>query len=211
MIAVAPLSNGSDTKTKLEALAEEVSASRLGLWSSCRLKFYFKYVVEISRPPTPALHIGKTLHGVLQSWSQARWREDFSFKEKLKDVFAQRWNEEQQDQEIDWDGKEDKEREIAFNLLELYLKETPIPETEKPRGVEVILETDLAVHGLPVLIGVLDLVRANGCIVDFKSTKQTPDPSRVEWLTRQKFSSPATACSIAQRQIGSKQVLICIT
>ncbi len=32
------------------------------------------------------------------------------------------------------DGKEGKEREVAFNLLELYLKETPIPETEKPRG-----------------------------------------------------------------------------
>ena len=112
-----------------------------------------------------------------------RWRGDFSFKEKLKDVFAQRWQEEQQDQVIDWDGKEDKEREVALNLLELYLKETPIPETEKPRGVEVMLETDLGNHGLPQLIGVLDLVRGNGCIVDFKSTKQTPDPDRVAHQT----------------------------
>ena len=71
MIAVAPQSNGSDTKTRLEALAEEVSASRLGLWSSCRLKFYFKYVAQIKKPATPALHVGKTLHGVLQSWSHA--------------------------------------------------------------------------------------------------------------------------------------------
>ena len=35
---------------------------------------------------------------------------------------------------------------------------------------------DLSKHSLPTLIGVLDLVRAGGRIVDFKSTGKTPDP-----------------------------------
>jgi len=182
VIALAP-ANGTDAKTRVEVLSEEVSASRLTLWSQCRLKFYFRYVAQIQKPPTSALHVGKTLHGVLQSWSYARWRGDATFKDRVKEVFDQRWVEEQQDGGIDWDGKENKEREVAFNLLELYLRETPIPETEKPRGVEVMLEADLGKHGLPRLIGVLDLVRADGCIVDFKTTKQSPDPDRIAHQT----------------------------
>ena len=47
---------------------------------------------------------------------------------------------------------------------------------EMPEAVEVPMETDLSKYGLPTLIGVLDLVRAGGRIVDFKSTGKTPDP-----------------------------------
>jgi len=182
VIAVAPQDNGTDTKTRIEVLTEEVSASRLSLWSSCRLKFYFKYVLGLVKPNTPALHMGKTVHAVLQSWNHARWRGDHTFKDRVKEVFDQRWLEEPQDGGIDWDGKEDKEREVAFNLLQLYLKETPIPDNEKPRGVEVMLSAELG-NGLPRLIGVIDLVRGNGVIVDFKSTKQTPDPDRIAHQT----------------------------
>ena len=57
MIAVA--SNGTDAKTRLEVLREEVSASRLGLWSSCRLKFYFKYVAQVQRSATPSVACGQ--------------------------------------------------------------------------------------------------------------------------------------------------------
>jgi putative RecB family exonuclease len=45
-----------------------------------------------------------------------------------------------------------------------------------PEAVEVPMETDLSKYGLPTLIGVMDLVRAGGRIVDFKSTGKTPDP-----------------------------------
>ena len=36
------------------------------------------------------------------------------------------------------------------------------------------METDLSKHGLPTLIGILDLVRAGGRIVDFKTAGKTP-------------------------------------
>ena len=36
------------------------------------------------------------------------------------------------------------------------------------------METDLSKYGLPTLIGVLDLVRAGGRIVDFKTSGKTP-------------------------------------
>ena len=60
-----------------------------------------------------------------------------------------------------------------------YFLETPIKADEKPEAVEVYVETDLARHGLNTLVGVLDLVRAGGRIVDFKNSGKTPDPAQV--------------------------------
>ena len=58
----------------------------------------------------------------------------------------------------------------------MYFSQTPIKPNEMPEPVEVPMETDLSKYGLPTLIGVMDLVRAGGRIVDFKSTGKTPDP-----------------------------------
>ena len=35
-------------KSRLEALLETISASRLNCFHSCRLKFYFRYVLELA-------------------------------------------------------------------------------------------------------------------------------------------------------------------
>jgi putative RecB family exonuclease len=142
---IAPTSE-PEIKTRIEVLTEEVSASRLSLWFSCRLKFYFRYVAQIQKPPTPALTVGKVVHAVLQEWNRARWKGDFSFRENLTEVFQQRWQE--QVEEVEWDGKEAKERLTALGLLELYLDQTPIQPEERPQGVEVQLEADLVSHGL---------------------------------------------------------------
>ncbi len=182
MIAVAP-NNGHDINRRPEVLAEEVSASRLGLWSSCRLKFYFKYVAQIKKPTTPPLHAGRTVHAVLQAWNLARWRGQNRSVDDLNDLFIQSWDEDQLGQDIDWNGQEAEQKDGAWKLLETYFQQTPIPSDEKPQGVEVMLEADLVKHGLPRLIGIIDLVRAGGKIVDFKTTKQTPDPERVAHQT----------------------------
>ena len=44
-----------------------------------------------------------------------------------------------------------------------------------PEAVEVPVEADLSQHGLPILIGVLDLVRSGARIVDFKTAGKTPE------------------------------------
>ena len=53
--------------------------------------------------------------------------------------------------------------------------DTPIKADEMPEAVEVPVEADLTSLGLPTLIGILDLVRSGGRIVDFKTTGKTPD------------------------------------
>jgi len=179
MIALAPAKNGADFKSVADLLVEEVSASRLKRWSTCRLQWYFHYVQQIRKPATPALALGKVVHAVLQEWNHARWRGELVFKENLNDVFDAKWTEEQIGQEINWDGDEEKQKLAALGLLELYLDQSPIKPDEKPIAVEVMLEADLGKHGLPRLIGFIDLVRPEGKIVDYKTSSQTPNVKMV--------------------------------
>jgi len=170
---VAPPTNRGRSKAELLAT---VSASRLGTWLGCRLKFYFRYVAGLRKPNTPARHVGTVVHAVLQQWNLARWRRTPLNAETVKAVFEQKWTP-PEDEPIAWDADEPKVavKEQALGLVEMYLRETPIPPDEKPEAVEVSAEMDLSAHGLPTLVGVIDLVRAGGRIVDFKTIGRTPD------------------------------------
>ena len=160
----------------LEDLQKTVSATRLNTWLQCRLKFYFRYVAQVRKRPTPALHIGKVVHAVLQGWSMARWRKQPFAVEQFKKLFLNDWATRQQEAAIDWDGEEEKERDHAWSLLETFFLETPIKANEMPEAVEVPVEAELP--GLPKLIGIIDLVRSGGRIVDFKTAGQTPTPEK---------------------------------
>jgi len=171
MIAI--FENGAAPEVSPRAqLQQTVSASRLNCWLTCRLKFYFRYVLKLTKPKTAALHFGSVVHLVLQQWNLARWRRQPFEIAKLKQVFETGWLDQGQ---IDWDGEETDQKNQAWLVLEKYFTETPIKADELPEAVEVPVEADLSQHGLPVLIGILDLVRAGGRIVDFKSAAKTPD------------------------------------
>jgi len=172
MIALVENGVGSKEAINLETLKKTVSASRLNCWLQCRLKFYFRYVLKITKPKTAALHYGSVLHLVLQQWNMARWRKQPFDISKLKQVFEVGWADQGQ---IEWDGEEPDQKTSAWNVLEKYFTDTPIKSNEMPEAVEVPVEADLSKHGLPTLRGVLDLVRSGGRIVDFKSTGKTPD------------------------------------
>jgi CRISPR/Cas system-associated exonuclease Cas4 (RecB family) len=161
-------------RSKAELLAT-VSASRLGTWLGCRLKFYFRYVAGLRKPNSPARHVGTVVHAVLQQWNLARWRRTPLDAEMVQAVFEEAWNP-PEDEPIKWDidDPETAVKSQALGLIEMYLRDTPIPPDEKPEAVEVSVEKDLAAHGLPKLIGVIDLVRAGGRIVDFKTSGRTP-------------------------------------
>ncbi len=168
----------------IEELTSTVSASRLSTWLQCRLKFHLRYVAGVSKPPSAALHVGKTVHAVLQQWSLARWRNAPLDDDAITAVFEQAWGMPEGAEPIAWEAEEEAgSKANALALVQTYLRETPIPLDEKPEGVEVSVEMDLTSHGLPTLIGVLDLVRAGGRIVDFKTTGRTPDPKMVRHTT----------------------------
>lgn len=165
-------------RTKSELL-ETISASRLGAWLSCRLKFYFRYLSGIQKKPSPAMRVGTVVHAVLQQWNLARWRKAPLQGEMVRHVFNQAWLSADLEEAVDWKGEEESTKASAFALIETYLRDTPIPLQERPEGVEVSVEKDLGRYGLPKLVGIIDLVRQGGRLVDFKTTSRTPGPDMV--------------------------------
>jgi putative RecB family exonuclease len=161
-------------KSRLEVLLETISASRLNSFHSCRLKFYFRYVLEIPKPTSAAQFLGRAVHGALQRWSNARWRGQPQDVESLKTSLVLDWASAQATEPVEWESllEEHEQQEKAWGLVEMYLRETPIAPNEKPEAVEARVEADLP--GLPRLVGVIDLVRPGGRIVDFKTTAATP-------------------------------------
>ena len=89
-------------------LTNVVSASRLNTFHTCRLKFNFRYVMELVKPATAALFVGKAVHAALQQWSTARWRGQAHDAESLKAGFMMNWITGQEENEI---------REVAPEII----------------------------------------------------------------------------------------------
>jgi len=182
-------------------LTRVVSASRLNCFHTCRLKFYFRYVLKLVKPGTAALFVGKAVHAALQQWSTARWRGLEHDAPALREGFLMNWITGQEDAPVAWEADEDEQQEKAWGLVEMYLRDTPIPAEEKPEAVEVRVEADLAEHGLPTLVGIIDLVRPGGRIVDFKTSAATPNAEQVI----HRNETQLTAYGILYREATGKQ------
>ena len=102
-------------------LTRVVSASRLNTFHSCRLKFYFRYALELVKPSTAALFVGKAVHAALQAWSTARWRGQPHDAEALKAGFLMNWITGQEDAPVSWEaGEEDEQQEKAWGLVDSH-------------------------------------------------------------------------------------------
>ena len=69
------------------------------------------------------------------------------------------------------------------------------------QAVEVTVEADLRRHGLPSLAGIIDLVRPNGRIVDFKTSGKTPNGDNVAHLS----DTQTTCYSVLYREATGKK------
>ena len=183
---VAAYAIDSSEAKRIDELKRTVSASRLICWQTCRLKFYFRYVLQIKRPSSAAQYVGSMVHLVLQAWNLARWRNKPMQLADFKTFLEEKWALKRH--EINWYGEEKEDQETAWKILERYFAETPIPPDEKPEAVEVSVEADLKAKGLPNVIGIIDLVRKGGVIVDFKTTGQTPNAERSTHLNETQLS-----------------------
>ena len=180
MLVAPALQESIEQPSKPEIIAglqQTVSPSRLTLFLQCRLKFWFRYVARIPKPKAAALHVGGTAHSVLKAWNKSRWRREPLTLKQLHDEYTKAWAD-QSEEPVQWEpGEEDAEKTTGWRLVETYIRESKIPPELRPDAVEVPVEADLHGHGLPILIGVLDLVQA-GIIIDYKTSGQTPNPER---------------------------------
>ena len=176
-LAEAPTQEPSE-KDIITGLQEQVSASRLSLFLQCRLKFFFRYVLRLKKPKTPALHLGNSVHAVLKGWNKARWLlKPLTLKEAYES-YQQAWADETEGKVLWEPGEEDDDKTTGWRLVDTYLRESHVPATVKPEAVEVSVEVDLVNHGLPRLIGVLDLVQQRQ-VIDYKTSSTTPNPEKV--------------------------------
>lgn len=159
----------------VDELLRTVSASRIGTFQSCRLKFYFQYVEGLSSEKSGARLLGSAVHQVLRKWNLARWRKQPMTMEALKHELSTFWDQ----SGVPFTTEERQAQDTqAWSLIDTYLAQTPIPPNELAEGVEVAVEADLTSIGLTKLVGILDLVRPQGRIVDFKTAAQTPNPDK---------------------------------
>ncbi len=128
-----------------------------------------------------ALFVGKAVHHALQQWSNRRWKGQPYSAEDIRTGFDLNWTASQEQEPVVWEDMKEEvaQKDKSWGLVEMYLRETPVPPDERPEAVEVLVESDLSQHGLPTLRGVIDLVRPGGVIVDYKTTATTPNEDQV--------------------------------
>lgn len=174
----------------LTGLQEKVSASRLSLFLQCRLKFFFRYVLRLKKPKTPSLHVGNSVHAVLKQWNKARWLQKPLTLKQAHDAYTEAWSDTSEGTPRWEPGEEDAEKTTGWRLIDTYLRESHVPPELKPDAVEVPVEADLVNHGLPRLIGILDLVQKRQ-IIDYKTSATTPNADKVAHTTEIQTSSYA--------------------
>lgn len=181
----------------IQQLQRKVSPSKLALFQSCRLKFFFRYVLGIKKPKSVALHVGATVHAVLKSWNKARWRQQTSSLADLHTTYTNAWASQQMEAAVAWENPtvEAEQQQSGWRLLETFFRESPVREAGKPDAVEVSVEADLSRHGLPTLVGVLDLVQDQR-IIDFKTSGTTPNADRAALVN----ATQATAYALLYRE-----------
>ena len=188
--AEAPIQKERSEKEILTSLQETVSASRLSLFLQCRLKFYFRYVLKLQKPKTPALHVGSSVHSVLKAWNKARWLQQPLKLKEVHETYLKAWADNTEGP-VQWEpGEEEADKTTGWRLCDTYLRESHVPADIKPDAVEVPVEADLREHGLPRLIGILDLVQQRQ-VIDYKTTSTTPNAEKVAHTTEIQTSSYA--------------------
>ena len=163
---------------KIDTLPQHISPSAAKSYLSCSLKFYFERVMQIPRPTSPALHLGKAVHAALQAFHLARWRGGEDTPESVAAAFGHAFDElERVEGPVKWKGDADRTKayEAGLRVLAAYLDSTEAMK-ERPRAVEVLLKEDIPGLSVP-LTGAMDLVEGNFTPVDFKSAAAKPDPA----------------------------------
>jgi putative RecB family exonuclease len=155
---------------------DHISASSLKLYLGCSLKYYFKKVLKLSEPTSPAFHLGKAVHAGLQAFHTGRWRGESHDLLAVIQAYEKALAEQESEEPVVFKSEKDREKlvEQGKNVLNAYMQSEHARMPEIPLGVEVRLESDFAELPSP-LLGYVDLVREGNVPCDFKSCAATPN------------------------------------
>ena len=127
---------------------------------------------------------------MLKAWNKARWVQQPLSLKVVHETYQTAWADNTEGS-VEWEpGEEEADKTTGWRLLDTYLRESHLPAEVKPDAVEVPVEADLQQHGLPRLIGILDLVQQRQ-IIDYKTSATTPNADKVAHSTEIQTSSYA--------------------
>jgi len=162
---------------------EYVSPSRLKSYLTCPQRFFHEKVLRTPRPVSPALHLGKAVHHALQAYHKARWRDQDSSEETVLTAFHEAFALEETPAPVAWISPRQREelQTRGASVVTAFLSSGANEPQNKPAGVEVRLEATRDDLPMP-LLGIVDLVKADGTPVDYKTCASTPDVELEGWL-----------------------------
>ncbi len=152
-----------------------ISASSLKLYLQCSLKFYFKKILKLPEPTSPALQLGKAVHAGIQAFHLGRWRGEAHDEQTVLEAYNKAFVDQEAADPVNYkSGEREKLLEKGELMLKTYWDSDHAKMEDIPLGVEVKLEEDFAELPSP-LMGYVDLVRPGNIPVDFKTCAATPN------------------------------------
>jgi putative RecB family exonuclease len=167
---------------------EYISPSRLSCWLACPLKFKLRYLEGFRTPTTPALFLGKVVHGGLETLYRHRQLGVMLDTNGLSRRMLESWaaTVDEEDMRFENTAREIALQQQAIDLVTAYARQIPIDES-RPLAVEVTVDAPLVDPatgedmGIP-LLGIIDLVLNDATgptIIDFKTSSRSSEPMEI--------------------------------
>lgn len=151
-------------------LAEVLSPSQVNTWFTCGFRWWAKYGLQLPQVQGGNLALGKAFHAAIG----ANFRDKLETKKDLRTegviaIYKDEWA--KQEEITEFDASEDKNelKECGGALVRKYMDEQAWK--IQPKAVDLAVEGVIA--GVPVR-GFVDLLDADGRIIDLKTANKSP-------------------------------------
>jgi len=151
-------------------LAEVLSPSQIRCFMDCQMRWWFKYKLKLSDPPTGKLALGKAVHAAItENFAQKlETREDLPLA-GVRALYRQAWMAESKETEFRDDENPSELAACGEGLVAKYMDEVA-PRID-PAGVEMRVQGEIA--GVSVQ-GWLDVLDVSGQIIEIKTAARRP-------------------------------------
>jgi len=166
-------------------MERRMSASKLGAWMQCGLKFKYRYVDRIPEQSVWVMHAGTTVHKVLEqslnqvirgggipaldqmeSWFDAAWRNGIKKTESKRNF-------------IGWQDPEESLQTMKKQYRSLIgVARRDVLHDIRPESVEKRIAFDVPTEiGIAPFLGYIDVFQKNGVIIDWKTVTEKVSPN----------------------------------
>jgi CRISPR/Cas system-associated exonuclease Cas4 (RecB family) len=176
---------------------DHISVTQMRMFLRCPLQYYYRYIRGMKIPPNGDLTLGKTIHSTLEN----NYRQKINSREDLPldawtDYFSDEWEKGEKMTEFKSDEKPGDFKDDGYKIIKTYhgYVSRLIQPVDVERGFLIALD------GIRrPLLGYIDLIDENGCIVDHKVTKRS-------WQEAKIHTDPQmTAYALAYRRLTGKK------